>query len=467
MQATKKEHELHEESLLNNTKFVLDDWQKRVIFHDGNVTIRAGRQVGKSQTVSKRAARLAMKHPGTTSLIIAAAQRQSSLLFEKTMSELMIVHDALIAQAGGYTENLKLSIRQNQQRKREFEALHGLFDGIPTQTELRLKNGSRIYSLPAGKTGIFIRAFTIDFLYVDEAAFIPEPVWLAIIPMLAVPRSYGLGWETLLSTPFGKGGYFYHTFTDPDFLQIHVSSEQCPRISREFLRKEKNRLSQMEYSQEYLGEFTDSFSQFFPTQLIKECMTFITWNYKNDYDKSANYYLGSDIARYGADENAFVILEWKSWGDKWRIVRVETTERKSITETAKQHIYLDGLFHFRKIFTDDTGVGGGVTDILVDELGKHRVVGLDNARKSEEDSNRKGRILKEDLYSNALKMMESPLRRLELVADMKLLRSLKSMSFEYTSDRNLRIYGTYSHVSEAFVRACWAQKAKGLKLFIY
>lgn len=466
MLATKKLHEIYEETLTNNKKFVLDDWQKQVIFHEGDITIRAGRQVGKSQTVSKRAARLALKYGGTISLIVAAAQRQSSLLFEKTLGELMVVHDALLEMAGGYKENPKLSMRQNQERRQEFEAEHGLFDGSPTKTEVRLKNGSRIYSLPAGKTGIYIRAFTIDFLYGDEAAFIPDPVWLAITPMMAVPKSAGFGWMTLLSTPFGKGGYFYHSHTDADFMRIHVSSENCPRISRDFLKKERGRLSHMEYAQEYLGEFIDEFNQFFQTKLINECMTFISWDYKTDYDKNAHYYLGSDIARYGADENAFVILEWKTWGDKWRIVRVETTDRKSITQTAKHHEILDDMFRFRKIFTDDTGVGGGVTDILTDVMGKNKVVGLNNAQKSEDES-RKGRILKEDLYSNALKMMESPLRKLEMVADMKLLRSLKSMTFEYTSDRNLRIYGRYSHVAEAFVRACWAQKAKGLKLFMY
>ena len=42
----------------------------------------------------------------------------------------------------------------------------------------------------------------------------------------------------------------------------------------------------------------------------------------------------------------------------------------------------------------------------------------------------------------------------------------KCMTFEYTADKNIKIYGNYSHISEAFVRACWATKAKGLKLFI-
>jgi len=55
---------------------------------------------------------------------------------------------------------------------------------------------------------------------------------------------------------------------------------------------------------------------------------------------------------------------------------------------------------------------------------------------------------------------------IDIISDLDLLRSLKSMTFEYTTNANLRIYGKYSHLSEAFVRACWCVKAKNLKLFL-
>ena len=56
---------------------------------------------------------------------------------------------------------------------------------------------------------------------------------------------------------------------------------------------------------------------------------------------------------------------------------------------------------------------------------------------------------------------------IDIIDNLKLLRSLKSMTFEYTSEANLKIYGSYSHLSEAFVRACWATKAKHLNIFVY
>ena len=450
-----------------DTSFIPDSWQRKVLEHKGNCALRTGRQVGKSETIARKATDLAIEYGGITILMIAAAQRQSSELFQKTMRRLMRLHDRLIENAGGIKPNPRLSSRQNEDARRLFEDKNGLFESVPTKTEVRLKNGTRIISLPTGKTGSYIRCYTIDILIGDEAAYIPEPVWLAVRPMLATSKQMrGLGWEILLSTPFGKGGHYYNACFDDDFLQIHVTSEACPRISKEFLAKEKKRLTKLEYAQEFLGEFVDDFNQFFPTELLKKRMSFIDWDYKTHYSRSKNYYLGVDIARYGADENGFVVIEMDEKG-VLKVVVARTTERKSITDTVGNILILDKLFNFRRIFIDSAGVGGGAFDLLTEKLGHRRVVGLENARKTIEEERKKG-ILKEDLYSNALVLMEAenPVK-INIISDLTLMRSLKSMTYEYTSDKNLRIYGKFSHLSEAFVRACWCVREKGLSLYIY
>jgi hypothetical protein len=449
--------------------YIPDKWQKQVLEHDGNIALRTGRQAGKSETIGKKCARLSVRFKGITILMVAAAQRQSSEIFQKTLKNLWRLHEKLLELEGGFHVNTKWSARQNDDARREFEERHGLFESLPTKTEARLKNGTRILSLPTGKTGAYVRCYSVDILIGDEAAYIPEPVWLAIRPMLATSKQlHGLGWEILLSTPFGKGGHYYEACFDPDYLQIHVSSEDCPRITKDFLAKEKRKLSKLEYSQEYLGEFVDEFNQLFPTELIKRRMSFIGWEHKTDYSAARSYYLGVDIARYGEDENGFVIAEMES-SRKIKIVAVETSERKSITETIGRIMYLDGLYHFRRIFIDSAGVGGGALDLLIEKLGHRRVVGLENARKTikDEETDRKKGILKEDMYSNAMVLMEaeSP-AKIEIISDLRLLHSLKSMTFEYTADKNLKIYGKDSHLAEAFVRACWSIRDRGLNLFI-
>ena len=414
-----------------------DKWQQEVLDHIGNITLRTGRQVGKSEVVSAKAVKFALDHPGTTTLIIAASQRQSSLLFEKVRGNIDLLE----------------------------EEGKALYSEKPTLTKILLNNGSRIYSLPTGRTGHFIRGFTIDLLIADEAAYIPEAVWLAVTPMLAVSKKLrGFGYQILLSTPFGKGGYFYNSFTDKDFLSFHISSEECPRIPKDFLRKEQKRMTKAQYRQEYQGEFCDEWNQFFSTDLIKKCMTFIEWNKKEDYNPSARYYLGVDIARYGGDENGFIICEML--GTRLKIVRCQTTNRVSTTDTIGRIGELERIWNFNKIFIDDGGVGGSVTDILIEKHGR-KVLGLNNASKRVEiqgKEKQKG-ILKEDLYSNLLMLMETG--RIELISNLDLLKSLKSITYEYGSEKNIKIYGDYSHLAEAMVRACWCIKERGLDIYCF
>ncbi len=458
--------ELNKEIAANDKEYQPDKWQQRVLDHKGNISLRTGRQVGKSVTIARKTTNISVEYDNITLLKIAAAQRQSSELFQKTLRNLYLLNDAVLKRANGgkgFVPRQDYSAKRNMESKRCFEAEHGIFKVMPTKTECTLKNGTRILSLPTGKSGAFVRCYTVDVLIGDEAAFVPEPVWTALKPMLATSKKMrGLGWEILLSTPFGKGGHYYECCHDPDYLNIHVSSEDCRRIGREFLAKEKKRLSKMEYAQEYLGEFIAEFNQFFPTELIKGRMTFIEWSFQKLFTKTKKYYLGVDIARYGTDENAFVVSELGKY-NQVKIVRVLTTERVSLTDTVGRIIALHKQFNFSKIFTDDSGLGAGVTDMLIEKLGSRLVFGINNSFRTVQDDKRKG-IMKEDLYSNALVLMEKA--HVSIIADLNLQRSLKSMTFEYTTNANLRIYGKYSHLSEAFVRACWCVKEKGLKLFL-
>lgn len=282
--------------------------------------------------------------------------------------------------------------------------------------------------------------------------------------MLAVSqKARGLGWETFLSTPFGKGGFFYNSHFSDDYRQFHVSSEDCPRIGADFLRKEKARLSKAEYRQEWLGEFTDEWNQFFPTALIKSCMTFIDWNKEENYNPAYGYYYGLDPARYGGDEIGGVIVE--EHHRRLKAVKCIVTDRVSTTDTVGRTSKYHEVFNFRKIFVDDGGLGGAVTDQLIEKLGKRRIMGLNNSsqRYEMQGEEKKRGILKEDLYSHCLMLMETG--RLELISDMRLLKSMKSITYEYSSDKNLKISGEYSHLTEALVRACWCLKERGLNIY--
>lgn len=405
----------------------LDPWQQKALAITGNLSIRAGRQVGKSTVISRKAVNFALTNKNVKVLIIAAAQREASFLFEKVRCEIE-------------------------------QITYNCFAEKPTMTKIVLKNGSEIHALPTGRTGFLIRGQTIDLLIADEAAYIPELVWLSVIPMIAVSQTTRqFGWIWLLSTPFGNSGYFYDSFQNPNFINFHISAEDCVRIPKQMLEIEKRRLSRNEYLQEWCGDFISSIDKFFPTQLIKECV--------EDLDEvllptsSSRFFLGVDVARYGEDLNAFVVCELKENGEI-KIIECSVSDRKALTQTRDKVIELHSKYNFNKILIDDTGVGGGLTDMLVEKF-KHKVLGINNKNRSETE--KKKRIMKEDLYSHALLLMEQG--KLKIIADLDLFRSLDGVKFEYTEERNIRIYGKNTHLAEAFVRACWGIKEKSLKLF--
>ena len=121
------------------------------------------------------------------------------------------------------------------------ELLHALDikprrDGY-NRTSLLLPNGSRIIGLP-GKLHKTIRGFSaLSLLIFDEAAQVPDELYVALRPMLATTN--GALW--LLSTPYGKQGFFYNEWArgGDRWERIAVPATECPRISPAFLDEER------------------------------------------------------------------------------------------------------------------------------------------------------------------------------------------------------------------------------------
>lgn len=413
----------------------LDDWQRRIVEAKGNVALRSGRQCGKSTCISVMAGEYAIKNENKTIMVVAAVERQAYLLFEKCLHYLQ--------------DTYPKEILEGRER--------------PTKSMIKLKNGSRIYCLPTGLTGYGIRGFTIDLLICDEAAFIPEDVFNAVTPALAARKGSRI---ILLSTPFGRQGYFARAFNDPTFETYHISSEECPRIDKKFLEQEKVRMTKKQYTQEYLGEFVDDLMQWFPDELIKKCMR----NHRpSSINKGDNYYLGVDLARMGEDESTFEIIRL---GNNKRLYHEENqvTNRTYLSESTKHIIELDKLWDFQKILIDDEGIGVGVYDHLLEiEQTRRKIVPINNSQRIlDRDETQRTKLLKEDLYNNLLRLMETG--QIDLLEDPEIFQSLKSVQYEYTTDTrgrsHLKIFGTYTHITEGLIRAAWCVKYKGLNIWV-
>ena len=201
-----------------------DVWQADVLRSDSpRILLNCSRQSGKSTVVGALALHKAIYEPGALVVVVAVAQRQATEMI-RACRDLYAALDRPIA---AESEN-KLS--------------------------LELRNGSRILSVPS--TEATIRGLSkARLLILDEASRIPDALYAAVLPFLAISN----GALALLSTPFGKRGFFYNAYCHRDeWFYREVWGQECPRISAEFLAKMRREMGDYFYAQEWECQFNDS-----------------------------------------------------------------------------------------------------------------------------------------------------------------------------------------------------------------
>jgi hypothetical protein len=174
-----------------------DSWQTVVLrSHAPRILLNCSRQAGKSTVTAALAVHTALYEPDALVLLLSPSLRQSQELFKKAL--------------GIY-------------RTLDFP--------VPAQVEstlrLELENGSRIVSLPGNQQTV--RGFSgVRLLAIDEAARVPEDLYLSVRPMLAVSRGRLLA----LSTPFGTRGWWYEAWRSPEpWERFEIPAHECWRRS--------------------------------------------------------------------------------------------------------------------------------------------------------------------------------------------------------------------------------------------
>jgi hypothetical protein len=206
-----------------------DPWQREILLApDGRVLMNCCRQSGKSTTSAVLGLYEALYHAPALIVLLSASLRQAQEL-----------------------------------GKVVFDAYRRLGKPVSAEAEnrlsLELHSGSRIICLPAKEATIRGLSGT-RLIIVDEASRVPDTLYHAVRPMLAVSGGRLLG----LSTPWGKRGWWHQAWTEEDgWRKIRVDATQCPRISAEFLAEERRSLPEFVFRQEYLCEFADTLESVF------------------------------------------------------------------------------------------------------------------------------------------------------------------------------------------------------------
>jgi hypothetical protein len=134
---------------------------------------------------------------------------------------------------------------------------------------LLLPNGSRIVGLPEAEAKI--RGFSaLSMLVIDEAARVSDEMYRALRPMLSV----GNGDLWMMSTPFGKQGFFYEAWKHggPEWLRVSVPATECARISKEFLEEQRSAMGMESFRQEHMCEFIGSGMGVFDRDLVEAAL---------------------------------------------------------------------------------------------------------------------------------------------------------------------------------------------------
>lgn len=218
-----------------------DEWQKKLLRElPSRALLLCSRQAGKSTVSSVIALYHAICKPGSLILIISKASRQAEELFRKMKLGFEFIEKYNLA-----------TITHDTQKSVEFS------------------NGSRVISLPGRQETI--RAYSsVAYIIIDEASQVPDELYKTVRPMLAVSK----GKIICMTTPYGKRGFFFESWqSNEKWYRVMITANDCPRITDEFIKEEKEASGEWWVKQEYFCEFVDNEEQLFDWDQFHACIT--------------------------------------------------------------------------------------------------------------------------------------------------------------------------------------------------
>jgi hypothetical protein len=206
--------------------------------------------------------------------------------------------------------------------------------GIKTwnKGDVELENGSIVFT--AATTAAGIRGKSVNLLYIDEAAIIPNTVadafFTAVYPVISAGQTTKI---LITSTPLGYN-HFWKFWNDAvnknnDFVPMFIPYSEIPGRTEAWALEQKRQLGDMKYNQEVLCKFLGSsltlinsdtieYMSTCPTVYSKDGLDLYEYPVKAQLDedteeligKPHSYVIVADTAKgVGGDYSAFVIID--------------------------------------------------------------------------------------------------------------------------------------------------------------
>jgi len=343
-------------------------WYQVKILRDKskNITIRMGRQMGKTAATAIKALWFAFTRPTArtpyekiTIVIIAPSQRQSKIMYNQIRE---YIHANPILEA---------SVTKS------------------TQETIELDNNSVIHNFPVGDSAEKVRGFSINLLIVDEAAYIKQRIYTAILPSLAGTN----GNLILIGTPATRTGLFYqsfypgeggkalklqfstHWYPYSDSLDVirvdhngvplyHTDGSPVTQLSKEWIEYQHETMNRAEFAQEFEARFIDESLGYFTREDIIANVEDYPMEFVHDGEST--YAMGVDFAKYHDSYVAVVVK--KSLDGPLRVVYTMEAKNRDYSETVPLTVKIAKRFKCKYVYCDSTGVGEPNAEIITKEL---------------------------------------------------------------------------------------------------
>lgn len=185
--------------------------------------------------------------------------------------------------------------------------------------DIELENGSKVFTAATGKSGI--RGKSVNMLYVDEAAIIPnnvaEEFFTAVYPTISAGQTTKI---LLSSTPLGYN-HFWRFWNDAEndrngFVPLFIPYWEIPGRDEHWAEEQRKMLGDLKFNQEVLCNFLGSSLTLIRSDVIAKMPVEQPIHQKDGLDvytrpqKNHTYCMVVDIAEgVGGDYSTFQVLD--------------------------------------------------------------------------------------------------------------------------------------------------------------
>lgn len=185
--------------------------------------------------------------------------------------------------------------------------------------DIELENGSKVFTAATGKSGI--RGKSVNMLYVDEAAIIPnnvaEEFFTSVYPTISAGQTTKI---LLSSTPLGYN-HFWRFWTDAEkgrngFTPLFIPYWEIPGRDEAWALEQKGMLGELKFNQEVLCNFLGSSLTLIRSDVIAKMTVDEPKKQQEGLDvfaepiKGHTYCLIADVAQgVGGDYSTFQVID--------------------------------------------------------------------------------------------------------------------------------------------------------------